>query len=289
VIIVRLAGGLGNQLFQYAAGLALARRVGGDLKVDAGGFDRDPLRAYQLGLMGINAKCASAGEVRKLLRWKGSMADRATCRVWKRGLPAPRTFFQEPRFEFSPEFRDLSDETYLQGYWQSPRYFEDVEDELRQICRAGPSPAFASSLEDDLRLSMSVSVHVRRGDYVRNPRAQAHYESCSPAYYSKAVSLVKERVANARFFVFSDEPDWAAENWSSGAPVTFMPCAPSPADDLRLMAACRHHIIANSTFSWWGAWLNPRSDKIVVSPARWFRDVERNLDDLLPAAWMRVW
>lgn len=177
------------------------------------------------------------------------------------------------------------------GYWQSERYFVDAAD----IIRAEFKPRLALEPENAATAAAidgvtAVSVHVRRGDYVTDKVTNAYHGVCSLDYYRAAIARIAERVASPHLFVFSDDHAWVQENLRSNYPTTYV-TANSPDRgyrDMQLMSRCRHHIIANSSFSWWGAWLNPRPDKVVVAPARWFIDKSNDTRDLLPGEWLRV-
>nr|VFJ74414.1 MAG: Glycosyl transferase family 11 [Candidatus Kentron sp. FW] len=288
MIFTQLIGGLGNQMFQYAAGRALSLRRGVPLAIDRRGFDEYILRNYGLDKFVLQAVDADPRYLPPLNKKK-----RIT-RLFKRfglGTSYPRVF-REKAFEFYPEVLDLPDGTYLKGYWQSERYFLDAQDTIRRdfAFRHPPSPINADYL-GQIRQGISVSVHIRRGDYVSDKAASALIGTCSFEYYQRAARLLEERVESTpRFYVFSDDPDWARTNMKFNGEMHIVRHNDASTDfeDLRLMSACSHHIIANSTFSWWAAWLNPSPDKIVIAPARWFRSDKLDDKDLIPSKWLRV-
>jgi hypothetical protein len=177
----------------------------------------------------------------------------------------------------------------LLGFWQSEAYFADIRRHLMKELTPNAPPAPADQEVIDLMgKGTAVSVHVRRGDYVTLQSASAYHGLCSLGYYRAAIEYVAERVENPKLFVFSDDPDWASANLVSPFPTKYVDHN-SPNDafqDLRLMSLCHHHIIANSSFSWWGAWLAEQQG-IVVAPARWYA-ADRPTPDLLPAHWVRI-
>jgi hypothetical protein len=209
-----------------------------------------------------------------------------------RRLPLPRRWrtFRERNFNFDSAVLDLPDNTYLDGYWQSYLYFEDVADLIRfeatPSLPAGPKDMVVSQA---IIRAESVSVHVRRGDYVRLKTAASVHGTCSPEYYLTAMATVASLVPNAHFFVFSDDPEWTRRHLTPPGPTTFVDHnGPEAAfQDLRLMALCKHNVIANSSFSWWGAWLNPGKEKVVISPKLWFAD-GRPTPTLMPSKWSRL-
>jgi hypothetical protein len=291
VIISRLEGGLGNQMFQYAAGLRLATARNTRLKLDLSGLD-DPTirtpRSYELDAFAVTAELASPSDIEPIMARSGGLIGGLAAR-WPRDRSRPATV--ERTFCFDPQVLLLPDGVCLRGYWQSERYFEDVSDLVREelTFRASAVGRNAETLKE-IAACNSVSLHVRRGDYMTDPAVYAMHGVCSIDYYHHAVDHIRERVANPTFYLFSDEPEWVRENLDLGGSVRLVDHngPEDGSEDLRLMSRCAHHIIANSTFSWWGAWLNPGPDKIVIAPKRWFADDSLDTSDLLPASWVKL-
>jgi hypothetical protein len=289
MIISRLSGGLGNQMFQYAAGrrLALARRT--ELKLDLSLLD-DPrrvrtLRSYELDAYPICAELATAEELALALARRRSLGARIARRLGRRSAAIER------HFHFDPEVRDLPDDTCLEGYWQSERYFKDVATFVRrELTLERPAAGRNALMLERIQTCNAVSLHVRRGDYVTDPEANATHGLCPPGYYRDAARYVSERVADPVYFLFSDDPEWTRSHLDlPGETVVVDHNGPeSGCEDLRLMSRCRHHVIANSTFSWWGAWLDPDPDKLVIAPKQWFQDGARDSADLVPESWIRL-
>jgi hypothetical protein len=200
---------------------------------------------------------------------------------------------RERAFTFQPKVLGQRPPAYLDGYWQSEKYFGDVADVIRKdfTVKRAPSAANAAWL-DRIGATVSVSIHVRRGDYVTNADANKFHGTCGIDYYQRAVQMLSSRLGGRpEFFVFSDDPAWVRANLDLGShPHHYVTNndAQTNYEDLRLMSSCRHHIIANSTFSWWGAWLNASPDKVVVAPRRWFRADEMDDRDLVPSGWVRA-
>jgi hypothetical protein len=287
MIVTTLIGGIGNQMFQYAAGRALALRLGLGLALDTSHYAKQVEHGYALSAFALPP--APEGAARMLPpAWAKRRQLRA---LWRSFGPAPRVF-RERGFGYCPQFAQISGPVTLQGYWQSERYFADVTATIRADFRItpAPSPANARALAE-IAATAAVSLHIRRGDYVRNPKFNAVHGTCTMEYYARAADLLAARMqADPVIFAFSDDPDWVGENLRLPFRVHVMGQndASRNYEDLRLMAACRHHIIANSSFSWWGAWLNPDPGKIVVAPARWYADPTRSNPDILPASWQRL-
>lgn len=297
MIIVKLAGGLGNQMFQYAAARRLALANGDDLKLDTGWFRNaaaaDTPRTYELGVFNLPQVFAARAEARRLRGMDISGFPRVAKRflAWA-GYHGGRNYFREKHFRFDPEVMTLRGDVYLDGYWQSERYFSDVAETIKgDFSIATPPDEANMRLLDEIQgCHAPVAMHVRRGDYVANKNAAAVHGVAPLSYYAAAMTALAKRVAAPRFFVFSDDPDWTRKNLISDMPMTFV-THNDPIkgyEDLRLMSACSHHIIANSSFSWWGAWLCPNHDKVVIAPQQWFRDDSINTTDLIPREWLRL-
>jgi hypothetical protein len=289
MIIVRLLGGLGNQLFQYAAARAVALRHGQELRFDVSGFDSLPERSYRLHHFPIEGRPLEAGELQALgLKGLHSPWGRLKRRL---GVKPALPMIVEQHFHFDPSLERAPAHCYLSGYWQSPRYFAGIEPRIRKELQV-QAPLSDRTLELAQRIaeSESVAVHVRRGDYISNPAAASWHGTCGSEYYAAAERLLLKSLPVARAFVFSDEPAWAAGNLRLSMPTTFVSHNPPDRDyeDLHLMAQCKHHIIANSTFSWWGAWLGTHPAKFVVAPRVWFRGADHRVDDLIPSQWNRA-
>lgn len=287
MITTKLIGGLGNQMFQYAAGRALALRLGVGLKLDVRAFSDYKLHGYGLNHFAIQAREADASELPVIRR--ETFAGRVLRRL---GVKPSPSAFCEKAFTFDADVLTLRDRTYLDGYWQSERYFADFANEIRaDLTVATPSTADNAMWLERIRERESVSLHVRRGDYVSNSQANAVHGTCDLDYYQRAVQYLVEKLrCDPVFYVFSDDPDWVAENLCLPHEMIYIRHndAARNYEDLRLMASCAHHIIANSTFSWWGAWLNASPDKVVVAPKNWFRNDAHDARDLLPQSWVRL-
>lgn len=292
MIIVRLKGGLGNQMFQYATARHLAVKNGADLKLDLSSFHRNPLRSYRLDCYNIAAGPASAGE---LLRFGVGLPKRVrrTLRAaWGR-LPGNgwRWIVEEGR-QYDPSLLDVRGNVYLEGTWQSVKYFARISDLIRQeLTLKAPPSAATQRIAKEIEATEAVSLHIRRGDYVTDATVTKKHGLCGLDYYEGAMALMAERTASPHFFVFSDDPAWAGDNLRSAFPTTLVSHNGPEKDheDLFLLSLCQHHVIANSTFSWWGAWLCENKDKMVVAPRQWFQGIpEFDLDDLVAPDWHTI-
>jgi Glycosyl transferase family 11 len=290
MIVSRLLGGLGNQLFQYAVGRALAIKHKTELRLDTSAFAAYPLRSYALGHFNIEGSVLSDNERQRLriVDPPVSRFDRLIRRVaGGSGIPV----IKERSYEFDPKVLDAPETCYLDGYWQSPKYFSTIDLQIRnELTVCDPLLGRNRDLAEQMNHGASVSLHVRRGDYVSNPHTGRYHGTCGPEYYQAAEELLRQRFGTLRIFVFSDDPDWAESNLQLRSPATVLRHNGPDKDyeDLRLMTYCKHHIVANSTFSWWGAWICARSDKIVIAPRDWFREAPLTSKDLVPDSWIRL-
>ncbi|MFN8251441.1 MAG: alpha-1,2-fucosyltransferase [Ferruginibacter sp.] len=290
MIIVQLKGGLGNQLFQYAAGLSLASHHGVPLKVDiAELFEKkhatDTARAFDLEKFNCNPVVANEAEI-------ASVLQSSALKKWTDKLKPcyKRLDYKEAAFFFDPHFFQSGNHIYLRGYRQSEKYFQHIEVLIRQQFVIKPvytNPV--KELAEKLRSHNSVAVHIRRKDYLSAAYSKIH--GALPAdYYNRAAELIAGKTDQPVFYIFSDDPEWVKANFNIGLPVVFITPEMSNAaiTDFYLISSCRHQVIANSTFSWWAAWLNDNTGKMVVAPNKWFNEAAHNTKDLVPANWIRI-
>jgi hypothetical protein len=286
MIVSRLIGGLGNQMFQYAAGRALAERRGVPFCIDRRAFF--DYRTHTFGMDCFDAALAEPPQ--NLL--PNAPSEGRLYGLLRRFLPSPLTVYSERAFTFDERVLDLPDGTYLDGYWQTERYFSDFREVIRTDFTISKAPSQSSERWlERIGNTPSVSLHIRRGDYVSTPAAAALHGTCDLAYYRRAVEYVRGATGiDPVLFVFSDDPDWVASNLIMPYPMHLVRDndASTNYEDLRLMTACRHHVIANSSFSWWGAWLDGRPDSITIAPSRWFASDSPDARDLVPERWVRL-
>ena len=263
MIGVRLRGGLGNQLFQYAAARALASVRSTEVVADVSHYKTDRKRRYLLERLVACPRIANPEE----------LAGLRLCR--------------EKSFRFD-SLAGAKDGSLLDGYWQSYRYFDSIREMLLKELRPG-NPSAAASSASEISGLHSVSVHVRRGDYASDPLTNRYHGLCGVDYYQAAIERVTKLVPEARFFLFSDDPGWTEKH--------VLPLAPhgrlvgphaNEEDDLWLISLCHHHIIANSSFSWWGSWLSKNPSKITCAPKQWFAGAGLDTSDLIPETWTRI-
>lgn len=291
MIITHVIGGLGNQMFQYAIGRALSVTRNVPLRLDIQDFEGYTLHnGYELDrVFSLDARLASKGDVNEVLGWRAFGPIRR--RLFRRQLASFRgsRLFVDNLFGQRPRISTAPDTCYLMGNWQSEKYFRHVEDIIRQeFSFKNPLVGRNADIASLIKNSSAISLHVRRGDIAANPAAFAVHGLCSLDYYQRAIEYVTARISHPEFFIFSDDMPWVREYLQLEYPCHFVEHNKGPDShyDMHLMSLCRHHIIANSSFSWWGAWLDPGRDKIVVAPDSWFA-TECDSSDIVPESWIR--
>ncbi len=295
MIAVKLMGGLGNQMFQYAAARSLALEKGTWVYLDPSFLYEDSKgrwtqRDYELDIFNIQYKFERSGRIRFLrsLNTKSLRTRISDSPFW---IFPYRNFYQADH-AFHPELFNYPKNTYLHGYFQSEKYFVAHQAQIRKGFEfLEPAKERNAEVLKQIRETMAISVHVRRGDYVSLAAASEFHGLMGVDYYKAAVEhILHGENFSPTFFVFSDDPQWVKENikldgetvyvdWNSGK---------QSFEDMRLMSNCKHHVIANSSFSWWGAWLNPSQSKKVVAPRHWFNDAALSDNDIIPASWTRL-
>lgn len=287
LVIVRVMGGLGNQMFQYALYRNLKTKFE-DVKLDISSYNKYSLHnGYELGdVFDVIEDTASLGEATLL----GDIKKDVFSKVKRKILGTKETHYIQKTCNFTSEIFKY-DNLYLDGYWQSEKFFYDVKDVvINDFKFKKPLLKNNKKMKELINNSNSVSIHIRRGDYVSNPSAKkVHGDICTKKYYRKAIKIINTKVENPTYFIFSDDIEFAKKNlrvekahfisWNKGD---------RSYNDMHLMSLCQHNIIANSSFSWWGAYLNTNPNKIVLAPNRWFNDSTRNVKDLIPNCWTKI-
>lgn len=281
MIIVRLKGGLGNQMFQYALGRALSIKNNITLGLDTGFFNLNlnPKRQYDLEVFNIAGKVLEQKEIPFLYRFchKSKILDKIT-----------RCGFKEKSFDFDPQIFSLGSNLYIDGYWQSPKYLEGFEDEIRKnfTLKNTPIPKI-QDLAREIENANSLCIHVRRGDYVENK----NHEIVDNEYYIKGIEYIKNHAPIDKIYVFSDDIEWCKNNLKFEIPTMFVNsgyAGEKGEGHMFLMSKCKNFIIANSSFSWWATWLSNNKEKIVICPKQWFPDAKIDTSDLIPKEWIRI-
>jgi hypothetical protein len=291
MIITKIFGGLGNQMFQYALGRRLAYKNDVELKLDISAFDDwYRLHSYGLNNFNIDEKIATKEEISSLsnsVKIINVFDD-----ILNVFVPYyKRKYVRERDYSFDPNILKITDNAYLNGYWGSEKYFLEIESIIRKdFSLKRESDLVNFNIAEKILDNNSISIHFRRGDYVTDPITNAIHGTCSLDYYYKAIEDIGKYVSDPHFFIFSNDPAWVKENFSIPYPMDLITVngPEKNYEDLHLMSLCKHHIIANSTFSWWGAWLGTNKDKRVYTPKRWYNVDYINQKDMFPESWCKI-
>lgn len=286
MIIVKIVGGLGNQIFQYAYAKSLQQR-GYKVKIDISAFETYKLHGgYFIDRYLIDIEPATPGELRRYGALGIISKLRKKFGFKNNRLVEEETFFFDDRLMF-PE-----DDTYIQGYFQSEKYFLKVREViLSQISLKNSLSTYGAGVQKEISMcKISCSIHIRRGDYLTNSATNKVHGVLDMEYYKKSIELLEKRFSNnIQYFVFSDDIEWVVDNLNIKNSIFIASDqGRCPNEDIFLMSLCDHNIIANSSFSWWGAWLNQNLEKIVISPEKWFNDASLSAKDLLPKEWIHL-
>lgn len=284
MVIVRLVGGLGNQMFQYAYAKALEDR-GYVVKIDSYTVDMHQLHGgYQLGEYNIDLPVSTRAESARY------HTNNLIFKILRR-LNFSK-IVTEKKLSFDEAYLNVRDGSYIIGYFQSEKYFKSIRETLlQQFSLTGDMSNYAQIIVSRiLRSNNSCSIHVRRGDYLSEKNISFH-GFCSLDYYKDAAQYMQEKEGDLIFFIFSDDVAWTRENLRMDHAVYVEDSEKRrPHEDMYLMSLCNHHIIANSSFSWWGAWLSRNKNKTVIAPRKWFADSCKNeqSDDIINSNWVRL-
>ncbi len=305
MIVAEIFAGLGNQMFQYAAARALAERLHVPLKLNIQSFDGSTTCTYDLDKFNITAKIATGSEIASAVSLPSSSLKRNWLRITNRlKLSAlRRSIVREENFHFEEEFRTATRNCYLFGHWQSEKYFKSFENVIRAefTLRAGVVED-RPHLVEEIQSRESVSLIIRRGDFLQYDHLNLYGDNL--AYYHRAIELLQSRMHNPHFFIFSDDIDWVKQQLKLKTAHTFV-SEPYPGQqykingrrhqDLILISKCKHHVITNSTFAWWGAWLCADRNKTVIAPKQWFKEgflwyngKVADSRDVLPENWIKI-
>jgi len=284
MIVVKLFGGLGNQMFQYANALNIANKLNKNLILDISWFSksrRSPARNYELHNYLISGEMPDASLNKELLLYNNFLL---------RHIPFPRKLnrISEKHFHFDPSLNFLNANIYLNGYWQSYLYFNASRDILLKEFTPNKKLSINQKIQNKIELdSSSVAIHIRRSDFLTNP----NHPVCNIEYYLKAANKILETIKNPTFYIFSDDPEYILKNIKFEQTTIYVIQGKdtySSVEDLRLISLCSHQVIANSSFSWWGAWLNTNPDKIVITPLEWFANKKIDTTSLCPPEWKKI-
>jgi len=286
MVIVKIIGGLGNQMFQFAYAKALQKK-GYDVKIDISVFETYKLHGgYGLDKYTIDLEVASQNEIGKFKAVGLISKIRNKLRIKNSKI------LKESNRLFDEKYLNIDDVKYIDGYFQTEKYFLNIRDViLKQFKLKEEISNYSKDIKNQISSTKtSVSLHIRRGDYLTSVNSNIH-GVCDLEYYKKAIGLLDEKLGETRYFIFSDDIAWVKENLKMDNAIYIDSKEKRiPHEDIYLMSLCDHNIIANSSFSWWGAWLNQNNEKIVIAPNRWFTDEKMNVNakNIVCDNWMRI-
>ncbi len=282
MITIYLSGGLGNQLFQFSTAYALSKIKETNLTINISNYSSN-IRSYELNIF-------------ENIRLNYSVQDKSWRSDW-RILRVLKYFFgnsvasERHPFKYDSSIFNNGKNLNLFGYFQSEKYFLEFRDDILKLLKFPPIvDVELKNLKGSISSQNSVSIHVRRGDYISNPQAKKYHGVLPVSYYKKAIDLIKSKTLEPSFFVFTDDPKWVSDNFYflSEYKLIDINKGANSFRDIELMSCCKHNIIANSSFSWWGAWINNNQDKIVIAPKRWVIQKSEPLDDIIPVSWNAI-
>ena len=276
MIISRITGGLGNQMFQYAVGKAIAIKYNDILKMDITTYDKNNIHnGYRLNIFNINEQIASKKEIKSLKRWNilNKLKLYTRNKVYDE---KERTIYDEDIFNYK--------NIYLKEYWQNEKYFLSIKDILlKEFSLKMDMYETIQNQYKYIRDTNSISIHVKRGDYAKHPEIGI----LDIDYYKGAVTYIRSKIENPIFYIFSNDINWCKSNFNFIKDKIFIENTKNEIDDLFLMKNCHHNIIANSSFSWWAAWLNENKQKIIISPKKWMVKNPNNYK-WTPNSWIEI-
>lgn len=290
MIIVQLSGGFGNQLFQYAAGLSLAEHRKVDIKVDISLLLNPDIvtgTIRQLDIFNLlnPPQKATEQEINFFTDLPLGSKYFEKCRPFYK-----RKVYKEKSNQFDNNFFNAGDNLLLKGNRQSEKYFKKYETKIKaEFSLAEKWITPVKHIGERFRQQNSISVHIRRGDYL-TPVALQWLGLLPISYYSKGIEIVAKNQQQGKFYIFSDDIEWTKQNLHIPHNHEFVSgiLTKNSMEDFYLMSQCRHNVIANSTFSWWAAWLNSYEKKIVIAPKQWYNKANLDTSDLIPESWIRL-
>lgn len=289
MIIAQIEGGLGNQMFRYAMARRLSYVLHTDIKLDISPFEGYKIREFKLNKFHISASIATKADREKFFRNPGNRYVRILFSLFPI-LGQKGKHYKERYYHFDPDALHLSDDTYISGYFQSERYFKDIKEIIRNELTLKNPKSINQKLLHQIRTTASIGVHLRLGDFVEDPKTNKLHGFYGLDYLQKAVNLISKKIHSPYFYIFSDDIDRVRKNLKLPYQVIYVSGEFSHKDyeDLILMSSCKHNIIVNSTFGWWGAWLNSNKNKIVLTPNKWYQNGPVDTQDLLPNSWIKI-
>lgn len=309
MIITLFGGGLGNQMFQYAFGRSISIKNNQPFKLDYHRYEDTRTdsnkgdRIFELNKFNIVGEIASMDEIENFYKYykPNTLIRRFFVKYYgykyKNKPFYIKPFIMEPEEHYTNASFNLLDykfkDVYIRGFWQSEKYFKEIEDIIRKdFTLKGKQNKEYYNMLSKIENSDSISVFVRRGDFVNLPELQKTYYECPPIFFQKAIDIIANKCKNPKIFITSDDIEWVKKNISFPHPTEYLNNSKfTDIQALVLMSACKHAILSNSTFAWWGGWLNQNPNKIIVTTKKWFLNEEKNkkrIEHLIPKSWIKI-
>ena len=293
MIIINLKGGLGNQMFQYAFGRKLSITEKVEIKIDKTGYDREHFRSYGLNIFNVVENFATEEEIKKN-KYPYGVVSKGWRWLSFKILRQHHVGWEPKTFSYLKQKVAQNKNVYIDGYWQSFKYFEDIKNVLvEDFSLKIPLEQTHPELIAQIISTNSVALSIRRTDYLW-PQNLKTIGICSAGYYKKAIEFIAPKITDPTFFVITDDLDWAKQNIDfKNHPVVYVSELRKNNtinfhQEMMIMSKCKHNIIANSSFSWWPAWLYNNPDKIVIAPDIWFNNGTIKIDDIIPSTWIKL-
>ena len=289
MVIVKITGGLGNQLFQYAFGQYLLKLLKTDVKyklqtnISMNNFSS---RSFALLDFNFQVEVAKKEDVERMKLFSYGLCSRFERKLTQKLPTINKHFFVEDDLHKVLSVDELKDDCYYDGYWQSFKYQENNDINVNKEIYSKYLSIVNSKLAEKISSCNSISIHIRRGDYISIKKNTDIFNICNMDYYFSAIEFIENKVIEPQYFVFSDDIEWAKTNFI-GSKFIFIE-GNSPTVDMFLMSLCKHNIIANSTFSWWAAWFNKNSKKEIICPKYWYVNRDNLLKEFIPESWIRL-
>lgn len=299
MIITKLKGGLGNQMFQYATGFALAQKNKTEHKIDICAFDiknEDTPRKFSLNILSITSPIALSEEINKVSNANNKLLILKNI-LNQKILKKHYTDFHQTLFKKIASKLSSGKSFYLQGLFQSEKNFLEFAPQIRKefTFKKEFFDQKVLQISEVMQKEDSISLHIRRGDYFINKKTNKYHGLCPVEYYLSAIAYIKSKVPNPTFYIFSDDSKWVSDNFATPEFQKLIPNYINISknnfkdyEEMYLMTQCKHNIIANSSFSWWGAWLNKNSDKIVIAPKKWVNKKPNPHPNIIPEKWLKI-
>lgn len=292
MVIIRLKGGMGNQMFQYAFGRRIAQQLNTELRIDLSLLldrargEEHVYRDYDLTIFKVPHQFVVSPTILRLLyKTKSSKV----CKLTREWLAKGKHYVKEPHFEVVEQLlKQPSPNTIYEGWWQSERYFSDISEDIKNVFTfVHPLLKKSEDLMQQIKNTKAICLNVRRTDFLKVD----NLNTTNKDYFFRAADAMAEKVKKPHFFIFSDDIAWCRTHLKLNYPTTVVGHEHKGekfGNYMRLMKACQHFIIPNSSFAWWAVWLNEHQDKIVIAPKNWFNQKEHDTSDLVPKEWIRM-